>query len=62
MVVGAALGGAFAYVHSTEPAWYVRLRYPLRYDVTSASISDKAALYSCLSDQGVRVNEVRTGD
>ena len=26
-----ALGGAFAYVHSTEPAWYVRLRYPLRY-------------------------------
>ena len=25
------LGGAFAYVYSTEPAWYVRLRYPLRY-------------------------------
>ena len=21
-----------AYVHSTEPAWYVRLRYPLRYE------------------------------
>ena len=31
-LVGAALGAAFAYVHSTEPAWYVRLRYPLRYD------------------------------
>ena len=31
VVVGAVLGGAFAYVHSTEPAWYVRLRYPLRY-------------------------------
>jgi soluble lytic murein transglycosylase len=31
LVVGAALGGAFAYVNSTEPAWYVRLRYPLRY-------------------------------
>ena len=32
LVVGAALGGAFAYVNSTEPGWYVRLRYPLRYD------------------------------
>jgi soluble lytic murein transglycosylase len=30
--VGALLGAAFAYVNSTEPAWYVRLRYPLRYD------------------------------
>ena len=30
-LVGAALGATFAYVHSTEPAWYVRLRYPLRY-------------------------------
>jgi soluble lytic murein transglycosylase len=30
--VGAALGAAFAYVNSAEPAWYVRLRYPLRYD------------------------------
>jgi soluble lytic murein transglycosylase len=27
-----ALGGVFAYVNSTEPSWYVRLRYPLRYD------------------------------
>lgn len=27
-----ALGAAFAYVNSTNPAWYVRLRYPLRYD------------------------------
>jgi len=32
LLVGAALGGAFAYVHSAEPAWYVRLRYPLRYE------------------------------
>ena len=31
VLVGAALGAAFAYVHSTEPGWYVRLRYPLRY-------------------------------
>jgi len=30
--VGTLLGAAFAYVNSTEPAWYVRLRYPLRYD------------------------------
>jgi soluble lytic murein transglycosylase len=30
-VVAAALGAAFAYVNSTEPAWYVRLRYPLHY-------------------------------
>ena len=32
LVVGAALGAAFAYVNSTDPPWYVRLRYPLRYD------------------------------
>ena len=31
--VGAVLGGAFAYVYRTEPGWYVRIRYPLRYDV-----------------------------
>lgn len=31
LVVGAALGAAFAYVNATEPAWYVRLRYPLHY-------------------------------
>ena len=31
VVVAAALGAAFAYVNSTEPAWYVRLRYPLEY-------------------------------
>jgi soluble lytic murein transglycosylase len=31
VLVGAALGATFAYVHSTEPGWYVRLRYPLRY-------------------------------
>ena len=31
VVVAAALGAAFAYVNSTEPAWYVRLRYPLDY-------------------------------
>ena len=28
----AAVGAAFAYVNSTEPDWYVRLRYPLHYD------------------------------
>jgi soluble lytic murein transglycosylase len=33
LVVGALLGGAFAYVYRTEPGWYVRLRYPLRYEV-----------------------------
>src|SRR5262249_2127283 len=31
VVVVAGLGAAFAYVNSTNPAWYVRLRYPLRY-------------------------------
>jgi soluble lytic murein transglycosylase len=31
VVIGAALGGGFAYVHSTEPGWWVRLWYPLRY-------------------------------
>jgi soluble lytic murein transglycosylase len=31
VVAVAALGAGFAYVRSTEPAWYVRLRYPLRY-------------------------------
>jgi peptidoglycan lytic transglycosylase len=31
LLVGAALGGGFAYVNSSEPAWYVRLRYPLSY-------------------------------
>jgi soluble lytic murein transglycosylase len=32
LVAAAALGAAFAYVNSTNPPWYVRLRYPLRYD------------------------------
>jgi len=31
LLAGAALGGAVAYVNSAEPAWYVRLRYPLHY-------------------------------
>jgi soluble lytic murein transglycosylase len=31
LVVAVVLGGGFAYVHSTEPGWYVRLVYPLRY-------------------------------
>ena len=31
LVIGALLGAGFAYVYSTEPGWYVRLRYPLRY-------------------------------
>jgi len=32
VLVAAALAAGFAYVNSTEPAWYVRLRYPLHYD------------------------------
>lgn len=32
LIIGAALGGGLAYVNSTEPAWYVRIRYPLHYD------------------------------
>lgn len=31
LLVGAAVGAAFAYVNSTEPAWWIRIRYPLRY-------------------------------
>jgi soluble lytic murein transglycosylase len=31
LVVGALLGGGVAYVYRTEPGWYVRIRYPLRY-------------------------------
>jgi soluble lytic murein transglycosylase len=31
LVAGAVLGGTFAYVYKTEPGWYVRIRYPLRY-------------------------------
>jgi len=31
LVVGAALGATVAYVHSTEPGWWVRIRYPLHY-------------------------------
>jgi len=32
VLVAAALAAGFAYVNSTEPAWYGRLRYPLHYD------------------------------
>ncbi|HYX89896.1 MAG TPA: lytic transglycosylase domain-containing protein [Gaiellaceae bacterium] len=32
LLVGALLGGGVAYVYRTEPGWYVRIRYPLRYD------------------------------
>ena len=32
LAVGAVLGGGFAYVWSTEPGWWVRLWYPLRYE------------------------------
>ena len=32
LLVGAAFGGGFAYVRSTEPGWWVRIWYPLRYD------------------------------
>ena len=31
LLVGGALGAAFAYVNSTEPGWWVRIRYPLHY-------------------------------
>lgn len=31
VVLLAALAGAFAYVNSTKPNWYERIRYPLRY-------------------------------
>jgi soluble lytic murein transglycosylase len=31
LIVATALAAGFAYVNSSEPAWYVRLRYPLRY-------------------------------
>jgi soluble lytic murein transglycosylase len=32
LVVVAALVGGFAYVWKTEPGWWVRIRYPLRYE------------------------------
>ena len=32
LLLGAALGGGLGYVNSTEPGWYVRIRYPLHYD------------------------------
>src|SRR3954449_13406732 len=32
LLLGAALSGGLAYVFTTEPGWYVRIRYPLRYD------------------------------
>jgi soluble lytic murein transglycosylase len=32
LAVGAVLGGVFAYAHTTEPGWWVRLWYPLRYE------------------------------
>ena len=32
VLVAGGLAAGFAYVNSTEPAWYVRLRYPLHYD------------------------------
>ena len=32
LVIAAAVAAGFAYVLSSEPDWYVRLRYPLRYD------------------------------
>jgi soluble lytic murein transglycosylase len=32
LVVGAVLGGGFAYVRSAEPGWWVRTWYPLRYE------------------------------
>ena len=32
LAVGAVLGGGFAYVWTSEPGWWVRLWYPLRYE------------------------------
>jgi soluble lytic murein transglycosylase len=32
LALGAVLGAGFAYVRETEPGWYVRLWYPLRYE------------------------------
>ena len=32
LLASVALAGAAAYVFTTEPGWYVRIRYPLRYD------------------------------
>jgi soluble lytic murein transglycosylase len=32
LVVALALGGVALYVFRSEPGWYLRLRYPLRYD------------------------------
>jgi soluble lytic murein transglycosylase len=32
LAVGAVLVGSFAYVWKTEPGWWVRIRYPLRYE------------------------------
>jgi len=32
LVLVAAAGAAFAYVHQRSPAWYERLRYPLSYE------------------------------
>ena len=32
LLASAALAGAAAYVFTAEPGWYVRLRYPLRYE------------------------------
>ena len=32
VLVLAAAGGTFAYVDSTKPSWYARLRYPLEYE------------------------------
>jgi soluble lytic murein transglycosylase len=32
LAVAAVIGGVFAYAHSAEPGWWVRLWYPLRYE------------------------------
>lgn len=43
------------------------LTYPLRYDVTEASVADKAALYRCITNVEAQtavagINELRQGD
>ena len=44
LLVGAVLGGAFAYVYRTEPGWYVRIRYPLRYQAIVRGHADNYQL------------------
>jgi soluble lytic murein transglycosylase len=55
-VVGAALGAAFAYVNATEPAWYVRLRYPLHYQAIARNYRLDPALLAGVIYQESKFN------